>query len=153
MKFDWGLLSCNSRATGREGRRLPASHDWRGARYEWEPDERIRSKAAFDAERLDTPLPMMPSLSQGLAANEFWAAWTRAEALSKLFDVPVLHWIRTQPFAVPVMTTAAPVLMEAGRKCWTYTGVWSGKNLIFTCAWTDSETSTSQTDCHENRTL
>ncbi len=135
MKFDWGLLFCDYRPVKRTAQRLPASHDWRGTRYEWEPTF-VEGQAALDVERLDTPLPAI--VPGELVGNEFWAAWTRAEALCKLFNVPILHWIRTQPLAVPAFQAATLAMPDTHPNCRTYTGFWAEKNLMFTCAWIDS---------------
>lgn len=51
----------------------------------------------MDAEVADQVVP--PALARRLAGvADPWGAWTRAEVCSKLFDVPILVWVTTQPW-------------------------------------------------------
>jgi len=134
MHFEHGqLLRDVPRPLG--GERRPGSYDRFHTRYEWMPVAGITGATAFDVERLDNPLPaaLVPA---GQGSEAFWAAWTRAEALSKLLDVPVLQWIRREPFLVPALDDVIPWPNATRRVC-TYTKIWREENLMFTCAWTD----------------
>jgi hypothetical protein len=56
-------------------------------------------RVALDSERADAQVP--PALARRFGQSDFWARWTRAEALCKLADVPVLTWWRRYGLTVP----------------------------------------------------
>lgn len=54
---------------------------------------------AIDAELTDAAVP--PALAARYGRDSFWARWTRAESLSKLFRVPIVLWLRRHGLRVP----------------------------------------------------
>lgn len=83
----------------------------------WCVPERVRESARFviDAEIV---APVRASLVRRFGVDdpvEFAEAWTRAEALAKLADVPIITWLSRHGLAVP-----ADVLEDAavGRVAW-----------------------------------
>ena len=62
----------------------------------WRPSKLRSASFAVDAEIITQPVP--PALRARLAAAvetaEFWRRWTRAEVCAKLFDVPIVVWVR-----------------------------------------------------------
>lgn len=65
---------------------------WRGA-----------APAAIDIERAacDVPDALAARFPLHATPTSFWPAWTRAEALAKLTDVPILVWLSTRGLDAP----------------------------------------------------
>lgn len=88
-----------------------------GTGLAWTPPSRLRRTAAFavDAEIV---APVRASLARRFGVHdpvEFAKAWTRAEALAKLADVPIITWLSRHGLGVP-----AAVVEDAaqGRVAW-----------------------------------
>lgn len=82
------------RVTGRDAAHGGVrSHLADGRTVVWEPPERP-GRHAVDAEIAGQDVP--PALGARFPAEDpraFWRAWTRAETLAKLADVPILVWL------------------------------------------------------------
>jgi hypothetical protein len=108
--------------------------DWRGQRFQWRPSLPDCRRTAFDAERLATPVPevLRPA---GMSPRDFFAAWTRAEALAKCYDVPILAWLRQHPLTAPRLDGIEHFLATSAPEAFTFTTLWPEQELMFTCAW------------------
>jgi len=128
VRFPWGEVLVGPRAPDQTA---PASYDWRGTRYEWHPAVHPRLTAALDVERLDTPRPdrLVP---KGWDMVRFLAAWTRAEAMCKLLDVPIALWLRAN--LLETVETGAWIRGEGlwNRRCWTNTRLCRSKAVVCT---------------------
>ena len=129
-KFPWGRIEpVPANALQRRAR----AYDWRGQAFRWQPSLASCQRTAFDAERLDTPLPELLKPS-GMTACEFFASWTRAEALAKYFDVPILAWLRQYALTPPRLGQVEVFRKDIATPVATYTALWPQKQLIFTSA-------------------
>ena len=69
----------------------------------WEPDVPGGTRIAVDAELASTPVP--PALAARFGVTDpdrFWVLWTRCETAAKLYDVPILTWVRRHGLRDPV---------------------------------------------------
>lgn len=130
MRFSWGTLL--ESAEGAVHR--PASYDWNGARYVWDPKMAPRGHAALDVERLDTP-PSDLSLAPSLSHRDFLHAWTRLEVLAKLADEPILARLRRDALVIPPLNTGYRHTDSAGATFLLHSGVWTERQLVFTCGY------------------
>ena len=67
------------------------SHLADGRRLGWHGPVPAGGALAIDAEITAAPVP--PALARRFGTDRFWARWTRAEALCKLADLPMLAWV------------------------------------------------------------
>jgi hypothetical protein len=131
--FAWGSLSKGNRhVKSSPPRQLPASYDWRGSRFAWEPECSAGADLALDVERLDTPLPA-DIMAQGLPVESFLRAWTRIEAIAKLRHEPVLACYLSESLVVPELGTPYVIRSSSGPPLHLLTGVWLEMQLVFTC--------------------
>jgi hypothetical protein len=130
MRFAWGTLleSANDDA------RRPASYDWEGTRYVWEPATESGSHAAFDVERLDTPPPEL-ALSASLSHRDFLTAWTRLEVLAKLANEPILTRLRHDALVVPPLHATYRHTESSGATYQLHSGFWAERQIVFTCGY------------------
>lgn len=80
-----------------------------GTALAWQPGESVRGAGTFviDAE---IPSPVRPSLIRRYGIDDamaFATAWTRAEALAKLADLPIITWLGRYRLDVPPPVLAA----------------------------------------------
>lgn len=131
MRFAWGQLRlAQAREVGAPVR-LPASFDWLGNRYEWQPLVDCKGAFAIDVERIDTPPPDVALLGD-LGRDEFLRAWTRLETTAKLMNQPILSALRRWSLSVPAIDRDEVVKVE-GVHLRMRSGFWPEQNLIFTC--------------------
>ena len=88
-----------------------------GSGVAWSVPTNLRHDATFaiDAE---IPSVVRPALARryGLTdPTKFAVAWTRAEALAKLFDTPIITWLARYGLALPAHANAA---CQAGTLAW-----------------------------------
>jgi hypothetical protein len=69
------------------------SHLADGRRLGWHGPVPPGHALTIDAEITAAPVP--PMLARRFGTDRFWERWTRAEALCKLADVPMLAWMST----------------------------------------------------------
>lgn len=136
MRFCLGHLFHSSAISRKNIDCLPRSYDWQGNAIAWQPSF-VSEKYALDIERLDTPLPdtLVPSCMEPVG---FLAAWTRAEAIAKLCGIPIIIYIKKQPLVKPVMEEIVNNSEYAHAPCVTYSGLWPEKQIVFTCAWSNT---------------
>jgi hypothetical protein len=129
-QFPWGRIESVPATRPQRGNR---AHCWHGATYQWWPAWPASYRTAFDAERLDTPVPATVKPPQ-MTAPEFFAAWTRAEAMAKWFDVPILAWVRRHSLTPPRLNGIEAFSENAGPAVVTLTAIWPAHQIVFTCA-------------------
>lgn len=130
MRFTWGTLLESADDTAHR----PASYDWVGTRYVWDPAVASSSSAALDVERLDTPLVDLAA-SSSLSHHDFLRAWTRLEVLAKLAEEPILARFRREALVVLEFDVTYRHTEPSGATYVLYSNVWDERQTVFTCGY------------------
>lgn len=87
------------------GPALSRSHTADSRTVSWFGPSLPGHRLAIDAEVTDAPVP--PALAARFGTRSFWAGWTRAESLAKVFGVPIVVWLRRHGLRVPPLAGTA----------------------------------------------
>ena len=101
--------------------------------FVFSPDtRRARTKIAIDAEDLTTQAPFLLN-SRSQTSEGFLRDWTSTECLAKLFDIPILAWIKR----MGLYHSSSDVFNEfqyQDAKVSLYTMLWKKHNVVISCA-------------------
>jgi hypothetical protein len=133
LVFDWGTLCRYARG---EWQRSPegaaVSYDGLGNQFLWHPSSAGLLRCALDVESLSTKPPEILR-PRGMTDESFFAAWTSAEVLAKLSDLPILIWLQRNGLRDRATRTLPTVSLSSGSVARCRCFVWPECNVIFSC--------------------
>ncbi len=88
----WGEALLYEERTG--VMRCPRSYDNSGKQLIWHNNFNDVYKTSCDVESIDQPQNYLMGYYQFSSANDFFASWVATEASAKLFDIPILYWLK-----------------------------------------------------------
>jgi hypothetical protein len=129
----WGVISSEKEDICNEPQgRLLISYDAFGTKYRWIPVKLTsRSRFGFDIEHRNTVVNLDAFHKFDGSKTEFLFAWTSAEAMAKMLDIPILLFVKNQ--GLVKVPSGEPYQREfAGKKYILETSVLKRLDLIAT---------------------
>jgi len=133
LVFDWGNLCRCSRGEWQQSPEGAAvSYDGLGNQFLWHPSSGGLLRYALDVECLSTKPPEILR-PRGMTDESFFAAWTSAEVLAKLSDLPILIWLQRNRLPDFATRTSFTITLSSGCVARCRCFAWPECDIIFSC--------------------